>query len=112
MRTSRRELQLPQRARAEESMSRGGAIPERALTVRPVSSTLRPTPRRPRRRSRTYSMLASPKAMRCTSRETSSRAGIAFRGDAPHLALDPGLDLVVHRDRIAALRGDERTDDH
>src|SRR5690348_18314778 len=87
-------------SRTSASMRETGMV-EGALTVRPLSSTLRPTPRRPRRRTSTYSTTSAPSVTRRASRETGSRAPIVHSGDALHLPFDPLLDFVVHAHRVA-----------
>src|SRR3954469_22489973 len=82
-----------------------------ALTVSPDSSTLRPTPRRPPRRTSTYCSSLSPSNMRCMSRETSSRVGMPLSRDVRHFALDPLLDRVLHLEHVHSTRVDDRPDD-
>src|SRR6185369_6641659 len=51
-----------------------------------------------------------PSAMRCASRDTSSRVGIEVRRDDAHLALDPAFHLAIDLEHLASRGGDERAD--
>src|SRR5438270_7167872 len=98
-------------SRTKPSMRDTGMVAG-ALTVSPFSSTLRPTPRRPRRRTSTYCNGDSPSIMRCRSRETSSRVAIGGPRDVHHLALDPAFHRVLHLQHVHPLRVDRRPDHH
>src|SRR5258706_15447427 len=51
-----------------------------------------------------------PSAMRCASRETSSRVGIQVGRAGAHLALDPAFDLAIDLEHLAPRGLDHRSD--